>query len=63
MFLELSIGGRPISVIAGMILPTSTRLNLVMDIATFAARPESYDRLSLAQISTFFSSNMKYRPF
>ncbi|KAH6712140.1 hypothetical protein BKA61DRAFT_80474 [Leptodontidium sp. MPI-SDFR-AT-0119] len=28
-----------------------------MDVATFAARPESYDRLSRAQISTFFSSN------
>jgi hypothetical protein len=47
----------PISVIAGIILPTSTRLILVMDVATFAAKPESYNRLSLAQISTFFSSN------
>jgi hypothetical protein len=28
-----------------------------MDVARFAAKPESYDRLSLAQISTFFSSN------
>jgi hypothetical protein len=28
-----------------------------MDVATFAAKPESYDRLSLAQISTFFSFN------
>jgi hypothetical protein len=28
-----------------------------MDVATFAAGPESYDRLSQAQISIFFSSN------
>jgi hypothetical protein len=28
-----------------------------MDVATFAAKPESYDRLSRAQISNYFSSN------
>jgi hypothetical protein len=40
-----------------IILPTPTRLTLMMDVATFAAKPESYDRLSRAQISIFFSSN------
>ena len=30
---------------------------LMMDVAVFAAKPESYDRLSRAQISMFFSSN------
>ena len=29
----------------------------MMDVATFAAKPENYDRLSQAQISIFFSSN------
>jgi hypothetical protein len=46
-----------ILVIVGIILLTSTRLILVMDVTTFAAKPESYNRLSLVQISTFFSSN------
>jgi hypothetical protein len=29
----------------------------MMDVVTFAAKPESYDRLSQAQISIFFSFN------
>jgi hypothetical protein len=31
---------------------------LMVDVATFAAKPESYDRLSRAQIASFFSSNI-----
>lgn len=32
-------------------------MSLKMDVATFAAKPESYNRLSQAQIFVFFSSN------
>jgi hypothetical protein len=40
-----------------IVFSTSTRIALMMDVTTFAAGPESYDRLSQAQISIFFSSN------